>query len=195
MRRAAAVAILTLLAMSAWAPRAARAADDAEAEARRHYNDGRRLYDEQKYREAAKEFEAGYAILAKPGFLINIGHSYRRAGELRKARHYYELFLEKDKTSPQREEVQTQIKTIDETLADEAVAEAGKPPPAPQPAAAAPVHVAACPEPAAATARPWWPWLVSGLAVAVAGGVVAAVLVTRGTKGDACGTLGCLNER
>src|SRR5438045_1372333 len=112
--RPAALALLTLtlLAVSAWAPRPARAADDAEAEARRHYNDGRRLYDEQKYGEAAREFEAGYAILAKPGFLINIGHSYRRAGELHKARHYYELFLEKDKSSPQRDEVQTHIKTI-----------------------------------------------------------------------------------
>ena len=48
--RPAALALLTLtlLAVSAWAPRPARAADDAEAEARRHYNDGRRLYDEQQ---------------------------------------------------------------------------------------------------------------------------------------------------
>src|SRR4051794_32861422 len=106
-------AILALLTVTLLAPRPARAADDAEAEARRHYNDGRRLYDDQRYREAAKEFEAGYAILAKPGFLINIGHSYRRAGELRKAKHYYELSLEKDKASPQRDEVLTHIKTID----------------------------------------------------------------------------------
>jgi tetratricopeptide (TPR) repeat protein len=194
-RTALALLIFTLLALPLSAPRPARAADDAEAEARRHYNDGRRLYDEQKYLAAAREFEAGYAILSKPGFLINIGHSYRRAGELRKAKHYYELFLEKDKSSPQRDEVQTHIKTIDETLADEAAAEAVKAPPAPQPAPAAPVHVAARPEPSERTARPLWPWLVSGAAVALAGAVVGVVLATRPAKGEACGTLGCLNER
>ena len=55
---------------------------DTEALARRHFTRGKQLFDEHKYREAADEFEAGYAVAAKPGFLLNIGHSYRRAGDL-----------------------------------------------------------------------------------------------------------------
>jgi tetratricopeptide (TPR) repeat protein len=183
----------------------ARAADDAEAEARRHFNRGKQLYDERKYRDAAEEFEAGYAILPKVGFLLNIGHSYRRAGDLKKAKRYYELFLDKDKGSPQRDEVQAYIKSIDETLADQAgddtpaeapkVIKEVKPPPAPEPTPAAPVHVDACAERAAAGGAPVWPWLVSGAAIVIAGGIAAAVVLTHSGKSDPCGTLGCLNER
>ena len=92
--------------------------------------------------------------------------------------------------------MQTQVKTIDGCWPVEAAAEAARLPAAAAPAPSAAVHVAACPEPPPApAARPLWPWLVSGTAIAVAGGVVAAVLLTRAGKGDACGTLGCLNER
>jgi hypothetical protein len=111
---------------------------DTEALARRHFVRGKQLFDEHKYREAAEEFEAGYAVAAKPGFLLNIAHSYRRAGELRKARRYYELFLEKDKASPQRAEVQGYIKAIDEALAGEQKPAAEARPPAPAAPAPAP---------------------------------------------------------
>ena len=202
--------------------RLARAADEIEALARRHFTRGKQLYDERKYREAAAEFEAGYAVAPRAGFLLNIGHSYRRAGDLRKARRYYELFLEKDATSPQRGEVQGYIKGIDDTLADQREeqghpAEAagadgghaggeGKVPAAPPPpdepstaAGAAPSEpVAVCAERETRRPRqsaPVWPWLVSGAALVFAGAIVAAVLIAGSGNGEPCGTLGCLNER
>src|SRR5262249_38592490 len=111
--------LVAMLGLGAGLALPARAADEAEAQAKRHFPRGKQLFDERKYREAAAEFEAGYAILPRAGFLLNIGHSYRRAGDMRKARRYYEQFLEKDQSSPQRGEVQGYIKMIDDALADQ----------------------------------------------------------------------------
>jgi tetratricopeptide (TPR) repeat protein len=202
---AALIALATLLQRFALA-------DEAESEARRHFVRGKQLYDQRKYHEAAEEFENGYAIFPKPGFLINIGHCYRRTGDLKKARRYYQLFLDKDSSSPQREEVQAYIKTLEETLADQGetvgddhpAASPPTPPPAPRPPEAPPVHLdrvervdqddraAAAP----AAQHPVWPWLVSGAAVLIAGGITAFVLIAHPGRGSDCGaTLGCTNER
>jgi len=220
MRRGAPLArLLAALVIALLGPALpARAAPppDTEALARRHFVRGKQLFDDHKYREAAEEFEAGYAVAAKPGFLLNIGHSYRRAGDLRKARRYYELFLDKDAASPQRGEVQGIIKSIDDALADQreeaaypeaaAAPEGAKPSAAPLPEAApalaatgggsAPVHVDACVEGRSRERdRPLWPWLVSGAAVLIAGGIAAAVILSRSSPNDTCGSLGCVNER
>ena len=116
----AALAPVSLVLVLAASPgRAAAAGDESEATARRHFNRGKQLYDERKYDAAAEEFEAGYAAVPKSGFLLNIAHSYRRAGDLESAKRYYELYLEKEDASPQRGEVQGYLKTIDEALADQ----------------------------------------------------------------------------
>jgi hypothetical protein len=223
--RVASLFVVLVVLIAGLGDRPARAAEEPEAQARRHFARGKQLYDERKYREAAEEFEAGYAVAAKPGFLLNIGHSYRRAGELRKAKRYYEMFLDKDPTSPQRAEVRVYVKTIDDALADQqggpaavgepavrslapvaasaapAAASAAPPPPAPAPADGSPrVLVEVCrdkePAPSAPAASPRWPWLVSGAAVVVAGAIATAVvLMSHSAKNDPCGSLGCLNER
>jgi len=216
--------LVTLAVLPVRATLAAGRADDAETEARRRFGRGKQLFDEHKFREAAQEFEAGYAVVPKPGFLLNIGHSYRRAGELEKARHYYQLFLEKDpdKASPQRAEVQGYLKAIDQAIDDEAAGareREGRPPPSAaraEPRASHPVEImrapseppptdspAASPEPLAmevcserpaAASSSRWPWIVAAVAV-VAGGIATAFALTRGGSSEACGTLGCVRER
>jgi len=215
--------LVTLAGLPARAALAAGRADDAEAEARRRFGHGKQLFDEHKYREAAQEFEAGYAVVPKPGFLLNIGHSYRRAGELEKARHYYQLFLEKDKdkaSAAQHAEVQGYLKAIDKAIDEEVAGEherESRPAPAAAPAEPAaarshPVEIMrapnetapASPEPlamevcseqsAVASSSSRWPWIIAAVAV-VAGGIATAVALTRGGSSEACGTLGCVRER
>lgn len=105
----------------------ARAADD-EAEGRRRFQHGQELFLQARYLEAAQEFEAGYAVAPRNGFLINIAHSYRRAGELAKAKRYYEKLLEVEPNTPQRPEVEGHIRSIDDALALSGL-EVPKPPP------------------------------------------------------------------
>lgn len=103
-----------------------------EAEGRRRFQKGSELYDKGRYLEAAREFEAGYGSAPKPRFLLNIGHAYRRANELQRAKDAYQQFLRAEPEFPKRGEVEGYIKSIDDAL------QAGAPatPPPPQPSQA-----------------------------------------------------------
>jgi tetratricopeptide (TPR) repeat protein len=98
----------------AWAQGSTKRED--EATARGHFERGSKLYDQGKYLDAAREFEAGYQSAPRPLFLLNIGHSYRRSQDLRKAKAAYEKLLRTDPTTPQRPMVEDLIKTIDDAL-------------------------------------------------------------------------------
>ena len=116
-----------------------------EALGRQHFEKGQELYNKSRYLEAAREFEAGYRALPRSAFLLNIGHSYRRAYELRKARSAYETMLRVDPTSPHRALVEDLIRTIDDAL----VAQEAPPPPPPRPGLPPAAATAAPPVPAA----------------------------------------------
>lgn len=136
------VAVLALAVGATLASSSVAWAD--EAEGRRRWSRGRELYEKGRYVEAAREFEAGYAAAPRPLFLLNIGHAYRRAQELVKAKSAYQQLLRLQPDYPQRAEVEGYIKSIDDVLqAAEAGTEASaaRPPsasarPAPPPAPA-----------------------------------------------------------
>ena len=104
-----AVALFVLAALAA----PVRAAGDDEERARGHYEIGLGLYRLGDYRGALKEFAAGYELAHKPGFLLNLGQTYRKLGELREARDYYRQFLAQvrgdDPARPQAEKVLAEI--------------------------------------------------------------------------------------
>src|SRR2546430_3921986 len=78
------VAVVLSLCAALSAP--ARAGGDDEERARGHYEIGLGLYRLGDYHGALKEFAAGYELAHKPGFLLNLGQTYRKLGELREAR-------------------------------------------------------------------------------------------------------------
>jgi hypothetical protein len=201
-----------------------------EAEGRRRFRKGSELYEKGRYLDAAREFEAGYATEPRPLFLLNIGHAYRRANELVKAKTAYQKLLKLQPDFEKRVEVEGYIKSIDDALqaGDADVAKPtpanpaaapppppppptltlvdpnsiaastprAAPPPAPEPAASHPSIVETAPppsdEPAASESvlrKPWF-WVVVG--AVVAGGIAAAVIVSR--PSSSCpGTL-CIKE-
>src|SRR4051794_39314445 len=69
------MAMLMLLLSCGWA----RAqSDDALARARSHFEAGRALYNLQQYTDAIREFSAGYQLVNKPQFLVNLAQCYDR---------------------------------------------------------------------------------------------------------------------
>jgi tetratricopeptide (TPR) repeat protein len=111
-----------------------------EAAGRRHWDRGQELYKLGRYLEAAREFEAGYQVAPRSNFLLNVGHSYRRAQELRRAKTAYETFLKIDPTSAHRPMVEDLIRTIDDALSAQSEPPVTSPPrpatsPAPPPLA------------------------------------------------------------
>src|SRR5205814_1288383 len=91
--RAAMATAMVAAALPAICAAPARADDETETRARGHYEIGQGLYRLGDYRAAIKEFAAGYELSHKPGFLVNLGQSYRKLGELGHAREMYQKFL------------------------------------------------------------------------------------------------------
>src|SRR6185437_13885876 len=60
---------------------AARATPSQEELARTHFVAGEEEYARGRWREALKEFEAGYALSPRPEFLINFAQAHRKLGE------------------------------------------------------------------------------------------------------------------
>jgi hypothetical protein len=149
-RRVAVAAVMALI--SGMVQPSAFAAGPAEAEGKKRWVRGQELYLQGKYLDAAHEFEAGYAAAPRAPFLFNIGNSYRRAGELAKAKRYYKKLLQQEPTFAKRSEVEANIKAIDDALSlAEPLAPPATPPepaPAPEPVPTPAPVPAAAPQPA-----------------------------------------------
>jgi tetratricopeptide (TPR) repeat protein len=204
---AAAMALLLALGSApAWAQGSSTRTED-EAAARSHFERGSKLYEQGKYLDAAREFEAGYQSAPRPLFLLNIGHSYRRSQDLRKAKAAYEKLLRTDPTTPQRPMVEDLIKTIDDALTVQELAipvparpstrplpPAGSVPPEPRGQVVDPTLVTApAPEPAPPTST-WMrnPWAWGILAGVITAGVAGTVFAL--TRSPPCPANTCWRE-
>jgi hypothetical protein len=97
--------------------------EDSEQAARRRFAEGDAAFKAGHYDQALKEFEAGYAVSRRPGFLLNMAHTQRKLGHLREARSLYKKYLLVDANSKLRDEVRSVIAELDSALADEDQAE------------------------------------------------------------------------
>jgi tetratricopeptide (TPR) repeat protein len=174
------VAVALLLVAAIAAP--AHAGVDDEERARGHYEIGLGLYRLGDYHGALKEFAAGYELAHKPGFLLNLGQTYRKLGELREARDMYRQFLAEvradDPARPQAQkvlaEIEDAIRAQPAQAAPPPVAPSGVAPPiAEPPPTVAPSPVAAAPAPTVTTSapphRPRRGLRIAGIVVGVAG--------------------------
>jgi tetratricopeptide (TPR) repeat protein len=196
MRLAAAIVVLAALA----AP--VHADDDDEERARAHYEIGLGLYRLGKYEEALREFADGYELARKPGFLLNLGQTYRKLGELREARQMYRRFLAEvrpgDPARPQAERVLAEIEQALRTAPPSRPAPPTPPPDVAPPATSASPAPIASPAPSApstsahAIGRPRPPrraLRIAGIAVGAGGvtllgGGIGAAVVADGTARD-----------
>jgi tetratricopeptide (TPR) repeat protein len=188
----------TALALLLMAGGLARAAT-VEERARAHYEAGRVQYNLGHYAQAVREFAAGYELVPRPQFLVNLGQAYRRLGQLERAREMYQRFLaeapDDDRARPQ---VQQLVAEVEREIARE-IARTGQPAPA---AAARPsleltpaTRAQAAPVERPGFWRRYWWILPVGAAVVTA----LAVGIYFGTRpgGVDCGgaEFGCLDLR
>ncbi len=109
------VAVALILSAALAAP--ARAGGDDEERARGHYEIGLGLYRLGDYRGALKEFAAGYELARKPGFLLNLGQTYRKLGQLHEARDLYRQFLGESRADdPARPEARKVLVEIEDAI-------------------------------------------------------------------------------
>ena len=70
--------------------------------ARRHYLMGKQAFEEKRFASAFQEFETGYAIAPRAGFLLDMGHAARRMGDRGRALDLYQRFLSADPPEAER---------------------------------------------------------------------------------------------
>src|SRR5262249_39354314 len=100
---------LVVIAVVAFAGSAYAQSDATPAEARRHFEQGLRLYNVQSYEEAIVEFKAGYQIDPRPEFLYALGQAQRMNHQCKAAIVSYEAFLRTAPAAKQEEAARGQI--------------------------------------------------------------------------------------
>jgi Tetratricopeptide repeat len=110
---------LAASAVQAADPPAGNHPSAAEQQARADFARGDAAYKNGQYAQAVTEFEAGYALAPRPGFILNIALAWRKLGNLHKARAYYKKYLLIEPDSKFRPNVTALIAELDTALADE----------------------------------------------------------------------------
>jgi tetratricopeptide (TPR) repeat protein len=87
-------------------------AQDFEA-AGKHFSAAQEAFGAHKFKTAAGEFEAAYAISKDPVLLFNIGESYEKAGDGHKAVASYKQYLKDQPAAADKSEVQKRIRSIE----------------------------------------------------------------------------------
>ncbi len=178
------------------ADKPAPSATDNLNRARTHFQAGQALYNLGNYTDAIREFSAGYTLTGRPQFLINLGQSYRKLGELEQARDMYRKFLvETDVKDAERAQVEQLLHDTEQQILVQ--------PPKPKPQlklvaeptlAVAPANVSAPPRKSFAR-RHWWIFPVG--AVVLAGAAVGIYLGVKPAAQVGCGeaSFGCLDVK
>jgi len=127
-----AVALAASPAASLAGPTETKAAAEADASAREHFQRGQRLSAAGDYAAAYREFAAGYVLTERPLFLFNMAEAARASGDVAKARENYAQFLRVDPKNSLAATAQSRIADLDRAAAAAAAApQLGPQPPPP----------------------------------------------------------------
>jgi tetratricopeptide (TPR) repeat protein len=175
-------------------------AEDSQR-ARAYFEAGRALYSLGRYEDALPAFTAGYQLVHRPEFLINLGQTYRRLGRLDEAKAMFTRFLaEAPASDPFRAEVTQILDEIERTnehprpAIEAAPSEHTLRAPA-APVAATPVTVApiaAAPRPTRPFLRRHW-WIIPVTGIALAGLAVGIYFAARPSIDCGAAGLGCVD--
>ncbi|MCB9559468.1 MAG: tetratricopeptide repeat protein [Kofleriaceae bacterium] len=141
-------------------------ADDGTKAARKHYQQGEKLFALGRFDEALVAYEAAFEAKPLPGFLFNIGQCHRNLGDLESAIFSFRKYLKLDPDADNRDAVESLIEELQQELdAQQEQPLVGPPPPRRHDdrRARAPFY------------KRWWFW--SGVAVAAGAGAGTYLLL------------------
>lgn len=85
--------------------------------AKKAFREGKELYGQEKYLEAAKAFERAFELSNRNELLYNVGRSYWKANKLKKAETYLQKYLNAMPDAPNADDVVEAIIQIQEEMA------------------------------------------------------------------------------
>jgi tetratricopeptide (TPR) repeat protein len=178
--------------------------EDRNARARAYFEAGRALYSLGDYPSALREFTAGYQLVQKPEFLIDLGQTYRRLEQPDKAREMFQLFLATAPPAhPDRRQVASLLDEVSPRSPGASPPTSTEPPPPTRSEAttttrsvtpAAPATSAPTASAAPARSHHVLLWLLPVAAVLLAGAAVGLYFALRPAPQVGCGDagLGCI---
>jgi tetratricopeptide (TPR) repeat protein len=89
------------------------------AEARRHFQQGRKLLDAGSYAEAIAEFETALSLKPSPELLFNIAQAYRLKGDAKQALETYKRFIELRPEGPAADEARGHIEALTKQIEED----------------------------------------------------------------------------
>jgi hypothetical protein len=130
MKRAAVLAVVLVVALTAALgrvahaqpravgepPPAATAPPETVVQAREHYQKGLTHFDLKEYADALIEFKNAYRLVQDPPLLFNIAQCHRRLGQNAEALDFYRNYLRRAPHSANRAEVERRIREIEREL-------------------------------------------------------------------------------
>ncbi len=88
--------------------------DDEETQAAKHFEAGRKLYEEEKFQEAIAELLKAYELRPAPPILLNIARTYEKLQDKTNALKFYKEFLLKARLQdPNRPNVEKMVKSLE----------------------------------------------------------------------------------
>ncbi|HZS36320.1 MAG TPA: tetratricopeptide repeat protein [Polyangia bacterium] len=165
--------VIWVVLVAAWSPARAQAPDPDTQAARRHYDRGLALYDQERYDAAIREFSAAKELKPLPAFDFNIGRCYERLERWRDAAEAYERYLAAVPDAPERDMLKERLVVLHERANRQGSATAAAPPSSDARAATATATTATTrpQSPRPIYKRAWFWGVIAGGAVAVALGV------------------------
>jgi len=89
-----------------------------EAQARRHFQQGREFLDANAYAEAITEFETALSLMPLPELLFNIAQAYRLKGDAKHALQMYTRFVEVVPDGPVADEARAHIAALTKEISE-----------------------------------------------------------------------------
>ena len=155
--------------------------DPARAEAQRLYRLGESHFRAGRLEQALHAFEDGHRLLPRPEFLLNLAQCQRALGHPHQAIAFLRRFIDEAPAHPLRPAAERTLGELERALPPPVLVPKETPAP---PALVLPPRP---PPPPPAPSRTWL-WVTVG-GSALIGGVVAAILATRGSEPKALGTV------
>jgi tetratricopeptide (TPR) repeat protein len=157
--------------------------DMTDAQARAHFRLGRQAYEEGRFADAAQEFEIAYGLSGRGALLYNVYLAYRDAQDSPNAARALRGYLAAVPDAPDHDHLQARLVALEATVSADQEAEAARTAQAAEQrrqledAERRALEAEMRAQQGPTVSRPWWPWLVFGGGVVLAGigGALAAV--------------------
>lgn len=192
------VALGVLLALVYAGGRAFAETPAQRTAAKRAFVQGDEAFKQDRFEDALKAFQEGYALSDKPRFLLNIAHCQRKLGQLAEALASYKQFLATDPKAGDRELAEQMVAEVEPLVAQEnaariqreqaaqlAVAPA---PPAPTPAPTTHETIDVVEKTPAPLYTRWYFW--AGIGAVVVAGVAVGFALSGGDDSKQVGSWG-----